>query len=93
MDSSSHNLPKEPTAKPIAPEFGTWPMNETQVTLATAIRTKFDDLLSDVVACTPAGNERYLAIVKTKLEEACMFAVKAIAKPASKNQQGGANGN
>lgn len=67
--------------KEIAPEFGSWPMNETQALIAEGVRKKFDELLSSVAAALSARNPRYLAVVKTKLEEACMFAVKGIAKP------------
>lgn len=83
MDSSTHNLPPEQPRKKIAAEFATWPMNDTQVKLATKIREMFSDLQGDIELIIPSGNQRYLALTKTKLEEACMFAVKGIAKPAN----------
>lgn len=64
----------------VAPEFGTWPVTDSTLRTTAEIRTRFDDLLSYIANHVPQGNERYLAIVKTKLEESCMFAVKAVAK-------------
>lgn len=84
MESSTHNLPPSPTEKKkVAPEFGTWPMTAAGVTSAENIRMQFDKLQTDLELVIPAGNARYLARVKTKLEEACMFAVKGIAKPTN----------
>lgn len=45
---------------------------------AIQIAERFNDLLSDLTALVPEGRE--LAIVKTKLEEACFFAKKGMAK-------------
>lgn len=67
--------------KKIADEFSTWPMNEVQIQHVNDLRGKFDQLLDHVSLVTPPQNGRYLSIVKTKLEEALMFAVKGIAKP------------
>lgn len=67
--------------KEIAPEFGSWPMNEVQIAHANEIRHKFDEVLSVVSLYTSPQNARYLSIVKTKLEEASFFAIKGIAKP------------
>lgn len=82
MDSSTHNIPKEQIKK-VAPEFGTWPMTQKGVATAENIREQFDKLQTNLELAIPAGNGRYLALVKTKLEEACMFAVKGIAKPTT----------
>lgn len=68
-------------AKGLAVEFGSWPMNAAQGDVVNEIKWKFDDLLSTISNRTAPYNSRYLSIVKTKLEEACMFAVKGIAKP------------
>ena len=45
-----------------------------------AIRAKFSELVDLVTLKAPEHNARYKALVITKLEEACMFAVKAIAR-------------
>jgi len=79
MDTSTHNEPM--AQKQIAPEFSSWEMNETQVKLVHALRGEFDRIQDMIAAITPPQNGRYLALVKTKLEEACFFAVKGIAKP------------
>ena len=44
---------------------------------AQIVAESFDELLRHLTAHVPAGRE--FAIVKTKLEEACFFAKKAIA--------------
>lgn len=81
MDSSTTHQ-GAPT-KQIAPEFGTWPTEGKQLDEINVVRQKFDELLGVISNRVPKGNERYLALTKTKLEEACMFAVKAIAKPTT----------
>jgi hypothetical protein len=84
MESSTHNIPADPQPqKQIATEFATWPMTDAGVKNANEIRGKFDALLDHIALVTPPGNARYLALVKTKLEEACMFAVKGISKPTN----------
>lgn len=79
MNASTHNEPM-PT-KRIADEFASWQMEPAQVEAANEIRGKFDELLTTIANRTPPQNARYLALVKTKLEEASFFAVKGIAKP------------
>lgn len=79
MNASTHNEPM-PT-KRIADEFASWQMQPIQVEHADKVRAKFDELLETIAAHTPPQNGRYLALVKTKLEEASFFAVKGIAKP------------
>lgn len=66
--------------KQIAPEFATWPSEGPTRESIDEVRVQFDQLLDAVSLRVPPENGRYLALVKTKLEEACMFAVKAIAK-------------
>lgn len=56
--------------------FYSQPMNDTQKALADEFRTMFDKLALRTNNDLPAG--RYRAIVITKLEEAAMFATKAI---------------
>jgi hypothetical protein len=52
-------------------------LNEIGKQKARVIASSFNLLLSDLEDNCPAGRE--LAIVKTKLEEACFFAKKAMA--------------
>lgn len=68
---------------PVAPEFGAWPVDKNNFEKVSMIRKGFDDLLTQIITQTPPGNERYIALVKTKLEEACFFAVKGVAKPTT----------
>lgn len=69
------------TKTPIAPEFGAWPITEAQAMMVDKVRALFTGLQTDIEVIIPSGNVRYLALVKTKLEEACLFAVKGITKP------------
>lgn len=69
----------------VAHEFGTWPVQGAALEATNAIRFKFDELLKYIVGIVPKGNERYLSIVKSDLEKACMFAIKAVAKPTGGN--------
>lgn len=78
MESSTFHKSTGPT---VAPEFGAWPIEGNTLESVNAVRTDFDNLLTKITPMFAKGNERYLAIVKTKLEEACLFAVKGIAKP------------
>lgn len=79
MDKAQPTTP--PATKKLADEFSSWPMDAAQLEAANEIRTRFDDLASYIASRTPPHNGRYLALVKTKLEEASFFAVKGIAKP------------
>lgn len=67
----------------VSHEFGTWPVEGSALETSNKIRFEFDNLLRFITGAVPKGNERYLAIVKTKLEEGCMFAIKAVAKPTN----------
>lgn len=64
----------------VAPEFASWPTDGATLEAINEIRSQFNSLLTVITNRVPSGNERYLALTRTKLEEACMFAVKAIAK-------------
>lgn len=59
-------------------EFETYKTNDLGLETIASIRKHFDGLLEDLVHCIPVGRE--LSLVRTKLEEASFFAVKAIAK-------------
>lgn len=58
-------------------EFEVHILNDEGIEKAKALAGDFDGLLCTLIALLPAGRE--LSIVKTKLEEACFFAKKAIA--------------
>lgn len=61
-------------------EFEVHMLNETGKGKARSIATAFSELLEKVEAtCMGASGGRELAIVRTKLEEACFFAKKAMA--------------
>jgi len=78
MESSTSHRGSHPS---VAAEFGTWPIEGATVENANTVRINFDKLLTTITPMFQDGNERYLAIVKTKLEEACFFAIKGVAKP------------
>jgi hypothetical protein len=66
------------------PEFQSFAINARGHQKADEIRHKFNDLLEQLkVDMLPS---RELSIVKTKLEEACFFAVKYVASQ-NENQQ------
>lgn len=59
------------------PEFQVHKLTPDGIEKAKVIACKFDELLCSLVALLPAG--RHLAVTRTKLEEACFFAKKAMA--------------
>ena len=63
------------------PLFEVHMLNEQGKDAARDIATKFDNLVLDLEKVCGAGRE--FAIVKTKLEEACFFAKKAMANQKS----------
>lgn len=65
-------------------EFEVHKLNESGFVKVTELANRFDDLLSHLEILCPAGRE--LSIVRTKLEESCFFAKKAIAN-GPENQQ------
>lgn len=69
------------TGGKVAAEFGFWPVEGNNVATIEQIRIGFDQLLTTIKGGVAPGNERYLALVKTKLEEACFYAIKGVAKP------------
>lgn len=64
-------------------EFEVHRLNEAGMEKVKLIASHFDTVLNSLTAICPVGRE--LAIVKTKLEEACFFAKKSIANE-SENQ-------
>jgi hypothetical protein len=68
------------------PEFETHLLTPEGVTNTKTIKLGFDALLDGIKELVPASRE--LSIVKTKLEEACFFAVKGVAvNPANQKVQ------
>lgn len=61
-------------------EFAVHMLNETGKTKAQEIAQTFDVCLEKLVELCPPGRE--MALVRTKLEEACFFAKKAMAGAA-----------
>jgi hypothetical protein len=62
------------------PAFQVHMLNEKGKDSAADIAFLFDELLKDLSTYVPAGRE--MAIVTTKLEEACFFAKKGMANQA-----------
>lgn len=60
------------------PEFSFYKLNELGVEKSKLIKDIFNDALNKINCICPPSRE--LSIVKTKLEEACFFAKKSIAK-------------
>jgi hypothetical protein len=60
-----------------SPLFSSVKLNEEGLTKVEIIRRAFTDLLNAVEYELP-GNSREISIVKTKLEEASFYAVKAV---------------
>lgn len=61
----------------MSPLFKVHRLNETGMERAARIATSFDALLTELEAVCPDSRE--MSIVRTKLEEACFFAKKAMA--------------
>lgn len=61
-------------------------LNENGQNKAKAIAESFDNLLTEIEPLVSGGGVRELAIVRTKLEEACFYAKKAMALNAN-NQE------
>lgn len=59
-------------------EFQNVMLSDDGINATRAVRNMFDKLLTDIVASCPPSRE--LSLAKTKLEEACFYAVKAIAQ-------------
>jgi len=65
-------------------EFQTHRLNEEGMEKAKMIAYIFDECLDSIESLCPSGRE--LAIVRTKLEEACFFAKKAMASDSSNGE-------
>lgn len=61
----------------IRPEFEYHALNERGIAACEKIRGDFTELLTQLEATIPPGRER--ALVTTKLQEACTWAVRAVA--------------
>ena len=61
----------------IDPLFSSVKLSEDGMVLVNGIRLSFTQLLRQLEEILP-GNSREISIVKTKLEEASMYAVKAV---------------
>lgn len=70
----------------IDPLFKGIPLNETGLAKALNVRLMFTDLKNGLEHQLGIGDGRSWSIIKTKLEEACMFAVKAVSLDPS-NQE------
>lgn len=57
-------------------EFEAYALTGAGIQRINDARKAFNDLLEDIIKIVPAGRE--LSIARTKLEEACFFAVKGI---------------
>lgn len=69
------------------PIFRTHALSKEGQDKVDIIRQRFDDLLEEI-AGNIAGGGRYEALTKTRLEEACMMAVKAVAtQPANQEHK------
>lgn len=63
---------------PVRPEFATHALTESGLDKVHAARVTFSEALTHLEMIVPPGRPRSIMI--TKLEEACMFAVRAIAE-------------
>jgi hypothetical protein len=62
----------------MSPLFETHDLNESGIVKVKLIRDDFNTLLEALLAYGPVGTREF-SIVKTKLEEACFYAVKNVA--------------
>jgi len=67
------------------PEFAVHVLNEAGMSKAVKIQALFDDLLNNLSGWCISSRE--FSLTKTKLEEACFYAKKAMATDLSNQQQ------
>lgn len=70
----------------VRPEFSVHMLNDEGRKKATQLAESFSALMEAIEGLAAGGDARSLAISKTKLEEACFFAKRAMASAPS-NQQ------
>lgn len=70
----------ESVKKELAEEFRSFAVDSAQVDAMSEVRGHFDQLLVVISNRISPNNGRYVSLVKTKLEEACFFAIKGISK-------------
>ena len=70
------------------PLFEVHKLNEQGLALARDIAGKFEDLLLNLEKMSGDPPNREWSIVKTKLEEACFFAKKAMANKTANQAEG-----
>ena len=80
MESSTY---QKGTGPNVSSEFAAWPIEGNSLENVNKVRVAFDTLLTTITPLIAKGNDRYLSMVKTHLEEACFDAIKGIAKPAT----------
>jgi len=64
---------------PVRPEFGVHLLNEDGIKRAKEMAHRFSDLVAWLEMSGVCVQSRELSLAKTKLEEACFFAKKAMA--------------
>lgn len=68
-------------ASDISPLFDSWDVTKEQRQAIDMIRQGFSGLLHICECNVHPDNARYMALVKTHLEYACMFAIKGVSRP------------
>ena len=87
MDTSNTYSKEEyDTQAELASEFGSWPCDAEKIKALNEVKAAFDQLLKKIEKSIPSYNGRYLAMVRTDLEVACMKAVKGISRPEGSNE-------
>lgn len=69
--------------------FGSKKLNQKGVEKYELIKMNFENCLAELIKHTGGGDERCIAIMKTKMEEACFFAQKAMTRNEINQQKEG----